>query len=407
LQEKKQVLVIGGGFSGLIQAFYLAEAGHPVRLLEKEDRLGGLLGSQQHDDFLFEQAANAMIANRELERVGKIIGVRWVQKKKQAGRRYIYRQGQMRRWPLGIAESLPLVPFLWHKKWRNSKAQPREDETLEVWGQRHLGPALTHYLLEPAMQGVYAAPLHDLDASLILKSLRYKPKRGRLRGSVAPSGGMQEWIDRMVDYLRHRNVEIQTGTEVSDFSWDRPTILALGLSALQQLVNRQRVPLPSSILEAQCVSLTSVCLAFTETAERLPEGFGCLFPKSEKLNSMGVLFNHSIFPGRAERGASETWILGDQTMSFSRMSERALLRYVLSDRHVLRGATTDPTHWQVNQWPGRIPLYNRALKTFLSDLDQQRLPFLLIGNYLGDLGLSKILFHAKNNLLRIESREVG
>ncbi len=402
MNTEKRVNVIGGGFSGLIQAFYFAEAGIPTRLIEKDARLGGLLGTHQDQEFLFEQAANAFIANKEIERVGRVIGVRWVSKQPTAKKRYIFRDGQMRRWPFGFSESLPLVKFVLSKKWKNKKFSPIPDESLEKWGRRQLSDVLTEYLLEPAIQGVYASRLQSLDARLVLNSIGNRKPKGQLRGSIAPLGGMQEWIDKMQAYLLGKGVDLVLSKDVRVEELDEPTILAVDLRTLKNWVNEQQLKLPKSILGTQSVSLTSVSLGFKSSQYRLPEGFGCLFPEAEGFHSLGVLFNHSIFPARVEAGASETWILNDDKMEFSNMSSSALIRYVQSDRSLLQRSEKDPDSVKVSQWPQRIPLYDSALRNFLEDYQQQKPPYLLVGNYLGDLGLSKIIFHAQENLRRFQ-----
>ncbi len=402
MNAEKRVNVIGGGFSGLIQAFYFAEAGIPTRLIEKDSRLGGLLGTHQQGEFLFEQAANAFIANKEIERVGRTIGVRWVSKQPAAKKRYIFRDGQMRRWPFGFSESLPLIRFVFSKKWKNKKFSPNPDESLEQWGRIQLSDVLTEYLLEPAIQGVYASRLESLDARLVLDSIAHRRPKGQLRGSIAPLGGMQEWIDKMQAYLLGKGVDLVLSKDFKVEDCSDPTILAVDLRTLKNWVNEQKLDLPKSILETQSVSLTSVSLGFKSPKYRLQEGFGCLFPRSEGFHSLGVLFNHSIFPDRVEKGSSETWILNDQKMEFSNMSPSALLRYVQSDRSLLQRYEKQPDAVKVSQWPQRIPLYNAALRNFLEDYQRQKPPYLLVGNYLGDLGLSKIIFHAQENLRRFQ-----
>ncbi|MGH9561881.1 MAG: FAD-dependent oxidoreductase, partial [Terracidiphilus sp.] len=45
LADSKQVVVIGGGISGLACAYKLQQRGAPVTLLEANDRAGGLIGT--------------------------------------------------------------------------------------------------------------------------------------------------------------------------------------------------------------------------------------------------------------------------------------------------------------------------------------------------------------------------
>jgi phytoene desaturase len=52
--NKKNIVVIGSGFSGLSAASHLAKFGHSVTIFEKNDRIGGRAGKLVVDDFTFD-----------------------------------------------------------------------------------------------------------------------------------------------------------------------------------------------------------------------------------------------------------------------------------------------------------------------------------------------------------------
>ncbi len=54
------VIVAGGGMAGLTAAAYLSRAGQRVLLCEKEERLGGLVGSFVHHGYVFDAGIRAM-----------------------------------------------------------------------------------------------------------------------------------------------------------------------------------------------------------------------------------------------------------------------------------------------------------------------------------------------------------
>ena len=52
--------VVGSGAAGLAAAFRLREAGHHVRLLERNDRLGGKMLTTRREGFTLEEGPSAM-----------------------------------------------------------------------------------------------------------------------------------------------------------------------------------------------------------------------------------------------------------------------------------------------------------------------------------------------------------
>ncbi len=59
---EKDVIIVGGGMSGLTAAAYLARDGRDVLLLEKNDHCGGLVNSFTHQGFLFEGGVRALLS---------------------------------------------------------------------------------------------------------------------------------------------------------------------------------------------------------------------------------------------------------------------------------------------------------------------------------------------------------
>lgn len=59
-KQKKKILVVGGGMSGLITSAYLSKNGLAVTLIEKNDECGGLVSSFIRDGFLFDGGIRAI-----------------------------------------------------------------------------------------------------------------------------------------------------------------------------------------------------------------------------------------------------------------------------------------------------------------------------------------------------------
>lgn len=57
---KYDAIVVGGGIAGLTSAAFLCKSGYNVLLCEKEDQLGGLIGSFNYKGFIFDAGIRAM-----------------------------------------------------------------------------------------------------------------------------------------------------------------------------------------------------------------------------------------------------------------------------------------------------------------------------------------------------------
>ena len=169
------VTVVGGGFSGLATAYYLSRAGIPVEILEKSDRLGGLIATLQTPHGPVETAAIGMRNFARVDAVCRDLGLDMLCSNRSfSGARYIYRQ-RPRRWPLNPGEWLAVAARFATATARGSRF-PRPLETVEQFGARVVGRRATRWLLGPTLQGIYAGDPACLSASLVFGARERPPQ---------------------------------------------------------------------------------------------------------------------------------------------------------------------------------------------------------------------------------------
>ncbi len=403
VRSSQNVAILGAGFSGLTLARELNKRGLKVEVFEKQNRLGGLIQTHQ-DPILCESAAHAILASQDVENLFSELNLPMLQAKPESKAKWIFR-GKPRRWPLKTNETIRALIKLIQTRMKD-QLKAKKGETIQAWCGRAALPELCTYLLGPALQGIYGAQPDALSASLIIGGMAQEETRirkGRIKGSIVPPGGMSELIQSLGKDLEKRGVQIHLKSQVTlaDLqSRYSAVVIASSLPAAADILHPSFPVFAKKLKSLPMLSVSSATLGFPKhTSERL-HGFGCLFPRTEGFESLGVLFNTDIFEKRGE-GESETWILPDD---YSKDAEAAVLEKILQDRKRMGLPGSNPTSFQIFRWPQGLPLYGIQLEEFLSGdhfegpafrsgarLSDSAMPLYFSGNYLGAIGLTKIL----------------
>jgi oxygen-dependent protoporphyrinogen oxidase len=379
----------------LATAYLLTKAGREVRIIEKTARAGGLIHTTRTEHGLVETAANGILNSARVEAMCADIGVPLLPTRADGRKRFIYR-GRPRQLPLNLADVLRIPPGLIANA---AHLAPRPFETSAGWGARVLGKGVTEFLLSPALGGIYAGDPNRLSASLIFgranlpEHLRtYRPKKARVRCTVAPPNGMQQLIDGLVDYLRHKDVEI-TFSEVMPLNGNDRTVICLSASAAAEYLSNVTPDLAQELARVEMLSLLTATCFFRKDAATL-KGFGCLFPRGQGFRARGVLLNDYIFEGRGP-AHGETWIFGGALdPNVVSLSDEEITSTILADRTRFYGTQDNPLAVHIKRWANALPHYSVDLEETLTKLPEPPSNIALVGNYLGRIGLAKIFERA-------------
>lgn len=383
----KDVTVVGGGFSGLVTAYYLARSGVHVTLLEKQNRLGGLLGTQKTEYGVVELAASGIRPSARLEALCEELGVPLLESKKESKKRFLFR-GKPSQFPLGAGETLSFGGRL-AKSLVTGRFRPSEGETIDGWSSRVMGPAAAHYIVNAALQGIYAGDPKRLSASLIFGKKKKKPAKGKLKTLVAPPGGMAELVEALGARLSTMGVDIRTGVAATD-DVEGNVVMATSARDAAGLI-RKRAPQAAQILDrVEMLPLVRVT-AFYPPEENTIGGFGVLFPRQQGVGALGVLFNTNIFPDRGS-AHSESWILGGaQDPGVVDLDDETLFARVASDRRRVYGRDAKPLAMFAQRWPVALPHYDIGLEALLRQGIETPRGLFLAGNYLAGIGLPMLI----------------
>lgn len=335
MAEQRDVIIVGGGLSGLAAAHFLDKL-HPglsVLILEKGARPGGAIRSFAAEGYLAEWGPHGFLDNtaESLELLADTGLDQEVQRAPLGDFvRFICRSGRLIQLPqkpqallttslLSPVGKLRLLADLWRR--------PRpEEQTIGQWAAYRFGREVLP-LVDAAVTGTFAGDFERLSIDAVMPGVRrleqefgsvlrglIKKKKEKKTGKGQGLPAMLSFpqgLERLVTVLaRARDIHLEsgiTGLAREDGGWRLEArgqsyragavILAVGINQALPLL----APLsPPPLLEVPEARLANVVLGFPETA--IPKAFGYLAPEVEGRFTMGALFSSRMFPGRAPSG---------------------------------------------------------------------------------------------------------
>jgi len=188
-----KIVIVGGGISGLSAAFFLKQKLQDqaqIILLEKENRLGGLIQTERDNGFLIEGGPESFVSRKPAGiKLCEALGIRseLIESNQDTNRTFILHKKKFVGIPSGIFSPFgkPLSPILkslllsrllsLNGKIRLMREPlvPRNrtdtDESLRDFIERRLGPEFYGNLFAPLFAGVYGGEPGSLSAKLVLR----------------------------------------------------------------------------------------------------------------------------------------------------------------------------------------------------------------------------------------------
>jgi oxygen-dependent protoporphyrinogen oxidase len=405
------VAIVGGGISGLTTLHYVRSL-HPemsVNLYERDNRLGGTIGTDIVDGHSFDWGPNGFLdrepltlelcdelgLNEDLERAGK-----------KASKRFIVRGGRLREVPMSPPKFLS-SDILSLKGRLRVMAEPfapsrpeNTDETIYDFAKRRIGREAADYLVQPMVSGVYGGMadrlslkscfkvMYEMESeygSLIkamIARMRKARKEGRKAGGPAGpggrltsfAGGLYRLIERFnelySDYTtigapvksirRENDTYTLTGENGEPVAAAKQVVLATPSYRAAELSKPLNGALSQALAEIPYAPIAVVCLGFrAEDVGHPLDGFGFLVPAREQMNILGSIWTSSIFRDRSPDGQVQfrTMLGGDGNHAIADLSDDELINRTIDDLDRIVGLKAAPAVSRVFNWRRGIPQY--------------------------------------------------
>jgi oxygen-dependent protoporphyrinogen oxidase len=405
-----QIVIVGGGLSGLTVAFRLRQfaPAAAVTILEPHHRPGGNIGTEEHGGFRVERGPNGFLDRTpalpnlvgDLGLSDQLIAASEGSRKN----RFLFLNGQLRklpRGPLGLLAS-PLLSLrgkwqLFTEPWRKRSAQP-PDESIAAFVTRRAGKPAADVFADALVTGIHGGdpaqlsvaatfprlPQMEREAGSIirgfLRAAKERKREAQARGEPPP-GPFRMWSFReglgvLVDALaRALGPAIRCGVSAqrvarTDSGWHIDTdggpvaanavVLACPAYAQEELLADLDIELAREVAAIPYNRIAVVALGYRRTDCPLsPDGFGYIAPQNTRRDVLGVQWCSAIFPDRAPPGCVLWRALcgGVHRGELLDLEDEALAKAVHSEIRLAMGVRGDPVFRRIIRWPRAIPQY--------------------------------------------------
>ena len=408
-----RIIIVGAGITGLSVAVTLREEAQRLGaqldlvVLERNRLTGGHARTVAADGFVVEAGPNGFL-NREPETLALIellqLDARVIVANPAAARRFIVRGGRLCRVPDSPGSLLTTPALSWRGKVRLlaepwASGPPGSDETVYAFAARRIGAEAADVLVDTAVSGISAGDSRSLSVRSqfpIMVEMEcdhgslFRAMFARRRTGLGPSRLLS--FDEGMDVLPRamtsrlggsvitgasvRAVEHGPGTSPESARIGAPTwrlrmddggwlegdhlVFATPAHVTAGLVRSLDPVLARSLSDLSYAGLSVVALGYrVQDMPRPLDGYGYLVTRREKLATLGVVWESSLFAGRAPEGhvLVRAMMGGARTPDLVERSDDECMAIARAELGQVLGVRAEPAHASVFRWPQAIAQY--------------------------------------------------
>ncbi|MFE7061478.1 protoporphyrinogen oxidase [Sutcliffiella sp. NPDC057660] len=428
-EEKKRVVIIGGGITGLSAAYYLQKEmlekklDIEITLIEASNRLGGKIQTVKKDGFTIERGPDSFLERKvSAGQLAKDVGLESKLTNNATGTAHILLKGKLYPMPEGAVMGIPtkLTPFvttgLFSPMGKMRAAADLimpssgngEDQSLGSFFRRRLGDEVVENLIEPLLSGIYAGDIDKLSLqatfpqfqqveqkyrSLILGMKQTTPKRPANQPKSKKgmfqtlTGGLQSLVDAVEDKLKHVNVQkavkVDEVVKQGDFHYQISLSNGKTLKADHVVMTTPHFATTSMLphadylaplAEMDSTSVATVAMAFDASAIKQDiDGTGFVVSRNSDYTITACTWTHKKWPHTTpdEKILLRCYVGRAGEEAIVEQSDEEIKQVVLDDLNKIMDIHAEPEFTIVSRWKQAMPQYAVGHKKMLREINER------------------------------------
>jgi len=433
------VVVIGGGISGLTTAYDLQCQGHNVVVLERQQVVGGNAISERIDGFLMEHGPttlNAMvpqakhlsddlgIQNQQVE-LGSAIAKRYLLNGQKLHGIDIHPAGFLFSSYLSLKSRFSLLTEMFH-----STKPDNTEETVHAFATRRFGKEFADKVMDPLAAGMFGGSASKLSMQACFPTLLEMEKtHGSITKGVLSARRGSEPSKRLFSFrngvgtlpralsfalkdkvktgvMVKRIRKTQTGYDIVTHKAGTLTARSIVLAVQPHVASQLLEPLDfaSAQVTAQidAPAMSVVFLAYKrEQVEHKLDSLGFMSVKNDSNIITGAQFFSTMFENRAPKGfvSIAAYVGGARNHDAALSPARDLMASVHGELSSVLQISGEPVLSRCRQWARSLPQYSlghlHRVET-LQTLNRRQPGLFLTGNYLTGVSVANCIGQARS-----------
>ncbi|WP_428235205.1 protoporphyrinogen oxidase [Gracilimonas sp.] len=418
----QEVIILGGGISGLSVAWFFHQKGIPFKLFEKQAETGGAITSKIAHGSVLDFGPNSLRdRNGQIRKLAKQLELTddLIQISEAFKTRFIVRDRALEALSLSLSSLISTKILSPKGKVRLLKEpfigeRSGRDESIGDFLERRIGKEAVDYLVDPVFSGIYAGNIYRMSKKSVLPklaeyeqdygsiawgSIRSKKQRKAVKPMVLSfKKGIQQLTDaiteRISDHIIYDEVKTLEKTESGyrvvteeDEYTSKNIISCIPAYSLGHMLSGFEPKFSAELVDIDYAPMLSTQVLFKASdINTKTEGFGFLVPRKERIRLLGAIWKSSIFPELTADGYFHATLMTGGAHDRGILTEpiEEVEEEILKEFRELMGTDASPAFIKSHLWKKAIPQFDvgyEQKKQKLQQFESENPGLHLGGNY--------------------------